>query len=74
MKNNILIVILGIISMISITSLSSMSSRAAYWMSRCIAAEEVINQIEEDQEDYVLDVLCESDVWCEWYDKYCPRM
>lgn len=74
MKKNILIAVLSVLSVISITSLSSMSSRASYWMGRCIAAEEIINRVEEDQEDYVLDVLCESDVWYEWYDTYCPGM
>lgn len=74
MKKNILIAVLSVLSVISITSLSSMSSRASYWMGRCIAAEGVINQVEEDQENYVLDVLCESAAWYEWYEVYCPGM
>lgn len=74
MKKNILIAILSVLSVISLTSLSSMSDRASYWMQRTIAAEAVIDRVEEDQEDYVLDVLCESDAWYEWYDIYCPGM
>ncbi len=44
----------------------------SYWMQRTIAAEAVIERVEEDNEDYILDVLSESDVWYEWYEVFCP--
>ena len=70
MKKNIIIAVLAILSVVTIHSTMSMSARASYWMNRC---EAVIERVEEDNEDYVLDVLCESDAWCEWYE-YCPGM
>ena len=73
MKKNIIIAVLAILSVVTIHSTMSMSARASYWMNRCEAAEAVIERVEEDNEDYVLDVLCESDAWCEWYE-YCPSM
>jgi hypothetical protein len=51
-----------------------MSKKASYWMQRTIAAEAVIEKVEEDNEDYILDVLSESDVWYEWYEVFCPRI
>lgn len=65
MKN---VIIAGLIVslVISLFSIVSMSSRASYWMERCYSAEEVIRQVYNDQEDYVLDVLCEGDAWSEW--------
>ena len=74
MKKNIIIVVLAVVAIVSFISTYQMSSRASYWMNRCEAAEEVINQVEEDQENYVLDVLCESAAWYEWYEVYCPGM
>lgn len=74
MKKNIIIVVLAVVAIVSFISTYQMSSRASYWMGRCSAAEEVINQVEEDQENYVLDVLCESAAWYEWYEVYCPGM
>lgn len=73
MKKNIIIAVLAILSVVTIHSTMSMSARASYWMNRCEAAEAVIERVEEDNEVYVLDVLCESDAWCEWYE-YCPGM
>lgn len=73
MKKNAIIVVLTILSVVTIHSTMSMSARASYWMNRCEAAEAVIERVEEDNEDYVLDVLCESDAWCEWYE-YCLGM
>lgn len=73
MKKNAIIAVLTILSVVTIHSTMSMSARASYWMNRCEAAEAVIERVEEDNEDYVLDVLCESDAWCEWYE-YCPGM
>ena len=74
MKKNIIIVVLAVMAVVSFISTYQMSYRASYWMNRCEAAEEVINQVEEDQENYVLDVLCESAAWYEWYEVYCPGM
>ena len=74
MKKNIIIVVLAVMAIVSLISTYQMSSRASYWMNRCEAAEGVINQVEEDQENYVLDVLCESAAWYEWYEVYCPGM
>lgn len=66
MKKNIIIAALVVCCVVSLHSVMSMSSRASYWMQRADAAEAVISQVEEDQEDYVLDVLCEGDAWSEW--------
>lgn len=70
MKKNCIIAVLSVLVIVLFASVKSMSSRASYWMQRCDAAENVINRVEEDQEDYVLDVLCESDVWYEWYEVF----
>ena len=72
MKKNIIIAILAIFSIVSTSSVVSMSEKASYWMQRTIAAEAVIERVEEDNEDYILDVLSESDVWYEWYEVFCP--
>ena len=70
MKKNCIIAVLAVLVIVLFASVRSMSSRASYWMQRCDAAESVINRVEEDQEDYVLDVLYESDVWYEWYEVF----
>lgn len=36
------------------------------WQARCRAAEAVIHQVEEDEPDYVMDVLCEGDTYQTW--------
>lgn len=36
------------------------------WKARCRAAEAVIDQVWEEQEDYCLDVLTEGDAYQEW--------
>lgn len=66
MKKNIIIAALAILSIVSFCSSSSMSGTASYWMKRCLAAEAVIDKVWDDNENYVLDVLCEGDAWCEW--------
>lgn len=66
MKKNVIIVVLSVLVIMLFASVRSMSSRASYWMNRCDAAEAVISQVEEQQEDYVLDVLCEGDAWSYW--------
>lgn len=48
----------------SCTVLNSCST--SYWKQRAVAAEAVIQQVEEDIPDYVMDVLCEGDKWAEW--------
>lgn len=69
---NLVIVVLSIALVVCFFSVRSMSKRASYWMNRCDAAEAVISQVEEQQEDYVLDVLCEGDAWSEWME-YNPE-
>jgi hypothetical protein len=38
----------------------------SYWKHRAKAAEALLNVVEEDNPDYILDVLCEGDEWAEW--------
>lgn len=64
---NIVIAILAVASIVSFISCYQMSSRASYWMNRCDAAEEVINRMADDNEDYFLDVIMESDEYNSWY-------
>ena len=71
---NCIIVVLIVALLVSLFSVNQMSNRASYWMNRCEAAENVIERVELDNENYVLDVLCESDAWYEWYEVYCPGM
>lgn len=63
---NCIIVVLIVSLLVSVFSVNQMSNRASYWMNRCDAAEAVIDRVEEEQEDYVLDVLCEGDEWAYW--------
>ena len=63
---NCIIVVLIVALLVSVFSVNQMSNRASYWMNRCDAAEAVIDRVEEEQEDYVLDVLCEGDEWAYW--------
>lgn len=67
MKKNIIILVLAIISIISLTSVSSMSERASYWMQRCDAAEEVLDEMIDHDEDYFLDVVMEGNCYNTWY-------
>lgn len=71
---NCIIVVLAVVAVVALIEVSKMSDRASYWMNRCEAAENVIERVELDNENYVLDVLCESDAWYEWYEIYCPGM
>ena len=64
---NIIIAILVIISIVSFISISQMSSRASYWMNRTLAAEEVLNEMIDSNEDYFLDVVMERDCYNTWY-------
>lgn len=72
MKKNISILVLAIISVISLTivsltSIKSMSSRASYWMNRTFAAEAVLEEMIDSNEDYFLDVVMEKDCYNTWY-------
>ena len=68
MKKNVIIVVLSVLVIMLFASVKSMSSRASYWMQRCDAAESVINRMADDNEDYFLDVIMESDEYMEWFD------
>lgn len=68
MKKNIIIVVLAVVAIVSFISTYQMSSRASYWMQRCDAAEAVIDRMTDDNEDYFLDVIMESDEYMEWFD------
>lgn len=63
---NFIICVLVIVVCVLISSIYGMSERASYWMNRCDAAENIIDRVANDNEDYVLDVLCESDAWDIW--------
>ena len=64
---NIIIAILVILSIVSFISTYQMSSRASYWMNRTFAAEEVLNEMIDSNEDYFLDVVMERDCYNTWY-------
>lgn len=68
MKKNVIIVVLSVLVIMLFASVKSMSSRASYWMGRCDAAEAVIDRMADDNEDYFLDVIMESDEYMEWFD------
>lgn len=50
----------------SVLNLVSVYYLKAYWKHRAISAEAVIYSVEQDNPDYVLDVLCEGDAWQTW--------
>lgn len=64
---NIVITILAVVSVVSFISCYQMSSRASYWMNRCDAAEEVLEEMIDSNEDYFLDVVMERDCYNSWY-------
>ena len=64
---NIIIATLVIISIVSFISTYQMSSRASYWMNRTLAAEEVLDEMIDHDEDYFLDVVMERDCYNTWY-------
>lgn len=68
MKKNVIIVVLSMLVIMLFASVKSMSSIASYWMQRCDAAESVIDRMADDNEDYFLDVIMESDEYMEWFD------
>ena len=67
MGKNFIILVLFIVLMVSLTSIESMSSGATYWMKRCDAAEAIIDRWANDDKDYFLDVIMESDEYMEWF-------
>lgn len=68
MKKNCVIAALAVLVVVLFASVKSMSSRASYWMQRCDAAEDVIDRMADDNENYFLDVLMEGDEYMEWFD------
>ena len=64
---NIIIATLAILSIVSFISTYQMSFRASYWMNRTLAAEEVLNEMIDSNEDYFLDVIMERDCYSYWY-------
>lgn len=64
---NIIIATLVIISIVSFISTYQMSSRASYWMNRTFAAEAVLEEMIDSNEDYFLDVVMERDCYSSWY-------
>ena len=64
---NIIITVLIVISIVSFISTYQMSSRASYWMNRTLAAEEVLEEMIDSNEDYFLDVVMERDCYNTWY-------
>ena len=64
---NIIITVLIVISIVSFISTYQMSSRASYWMNRTLAAEEVLDEMIDSNEDYFLDVVMERDCYNTWY-------
>ena len=64
---NIIITVLVVISIVSFISISQMSSRACYWMDRTFAAEAVLEEMIDSNEDYFLDVVMERDCYNTWY-------
>ena len=64
---NIIIATLVIISIVSFISTYQMSSRASYWMNRCDAAEALIDEMADYDEDLFLDVFMEGDCYNLWY-------
>ena len=64
---NIIIATLVIFSIVSFISTYQMSSRASYWMNRTLAAEEVLNEMIDSNENYFLDVVMERDCYNLWY-------
>ena len=67
MKKNFVIAVLAITSIVSISSVYSMSSRASYWMNRCDAAEALIDEMADYNEDLFLDVFMEGDCYNLWH-------
>ena len=66
MRKNIIIAALVVCCTAAVLSLSSAVNNMSYWKQRAKAAEALLNVVEEDNPDYILDVLCEGDEWAEW--------
>ena len=64
---NIIIAVLIVTSVVYVRSITQMSSRASYWMNRAFAAEAVLEEMIDSNEDYFLDVVMEGDCYNTWY-------
>lgn len=65
MKNPVIIAVI-VCCIASVLNLISMHYLTSYWQHRAKSAEAVIYSVEQDNPDYVLDVLCEGDAWQTW--------
>ena len=65
MKKNIIIWILSI-AVLTLWFSREPEKAAQYWLKRCIAAEDVIYRVYEDNDIYYMDVLQESNEFSEW--------
>lgn len=65
MKNVIILVLTLIVVALS-SIVYEYGTLIDFWQRRAIFAERVINQVEEDNENYVLDVLSETDAYQDW--------
>lgn len=63
---NIIIATLSVIALVELVLLNRKPASNDYWFDRCVAAEDVIYRVYEDNDTYVLDVLSESNEWSEW--------
>lgn len=65
MKNLVIIATITCCIAAAVNLITS-SYLTSYWKQRAISAEAVIYSVEQDNPDYVLDVLCEGDAWQTW--------
>ena len=65
MKKNVIIAVLAI-TVLMLWISNEPQEAAIYWMQRCQAAEKIIQRVDEEQPEYVMDVLCEGPEWQEW--------
>lgn len=65
---NIIIIILSVVALAELLILNSKRNSSDYWFQRAVASEDVIYQVYEDNNAYVLDVLSESNEWDIWTD------
>lgn len=63
---NLVIIATTICCVTAVATLLASSYLTSYWKHRAISAEAVIYSVEQDNPDYVLDVLCEGDAWQTW--------
>lgn len=63
---NLVIIILALVALVELAIFNGRPASNDYWFDRCVAAEDVIYRVYEDNDTYVLDVLSESFEWGEW--------